>query len=52
MVAGINQFVADNKIDMIVFIPKKHSFFNSIFHESNTKRMAFHSTIPLLALHE
>ena len=51
-IAGINKYVDEKKADMLVFIPRNHGFFNSIFHESNTKRMAFHASIPLLALHE
>ncbi len=52
IVDGINEFVDENKGDMMVFLPHKHSFFETIFQERNTKRMAFHTHIPLLALHE
>jgi len=52
IVDGINEFVDENNIDMIVMIPRKHSLLESVFQGSNTKRMAFHSHIPLLALHE
>ncbi len=51
-IEGVNEFVSDTKAEMLVFIPHKHGFLSSIFHESNTKRMAFHSTIPMLALHD
>ena len=49
---GINDFIAAEKIDMIVIIPRRHKFLDGIFHEGNTKRMAFHTSIPLLTLHE
>jgi nucleotide-binding universal stress UspA family protein len=49
---GINDFVNEKKIDMVVMIPRAHSLFQNLFHESNTKRMAFHTKVPLLALHE
>ncbi len=49
---GINQFIEDKAIDIAVIVPRKHSFFYSLFHESNTKKLAFHVNIPLLALHE
>lgn len=49
---GINQFVDEHAIDLIISIPKKHGFFDSLFKESHTKQMAFHGHIPLLALHE
>jgi len=51
-VAGINNFIANKKADMLVVIPRKHKLLSTLFHESNTKRMAFHTTKPLLALHE
>lgn len=50
--SAINQFVEDKLINMAVIVPRKHSFFHSLFHESNTKKLAFHANIPLLALHE
>jgi nucleotide-binding universal stress UspA family protein len=52
IVDGINTFASINKIDLIAMIPRKHSLFKSIFKESTTKRMAFHSHIPLLTVHE
>lgn len=51
IVDGINEFADENKADLIVMIPHKHSFLETIFEERNTKRMAFHTHIPLLALH-
>lgn len=52
IITGINKFVANKKADMIVIIHRKHKFLSTIFHERNTKKMAFHTSIPLLALHE
>lgn len=51
IVDGIHSFVSDEKMDMVVMIPHKHSLLHSLFHLSDTKRMAFHSDVPLLALH-
>lgn len=51
-VAGINNFAVEKNIDLIVTIPKKHGFFESIFKRSHTKRLAFHSHIPLMVLHD
>lgn len=51
-VNGINKFTTAKKADMIVIIPRRHKFLSTIFRESNTKKMAFHTKIPLLALHE
>jgi nucleotide-binding universal stress UspA family protein len=49
---GINKFVLDKNIDMVVMIPHKHSPLHNLFHKSETKKMAFHTKIPLLALNE
>jgi nucleotide-binding universal stress UspA family protein len=51
IVDGINDFVKERKMDMVAMIPRKHNLFNKIFNEPNTKKMAFHSKVPLLALH-
>jgi len=49
---AVDQFVEDRSIDLAVIIPRKHSFFYTLFHESNTKKLAFHTKVPLLAVHE
>lgn len=51
IVAGINRFVKEGKMDMVVMIPRKHSALENIFKEPDTKKMAFHSHVPLLTLH-
>ncbi len=51
VVDGINHFVAEEKMDMVVMIPHSHSILANIFREPTTKRMAFHAKVPLLALH-
>lgn len=48
----INQFVNDKQVDMIITIPKSHSFIENLFKPSNTKRLVFESTVPVLAAHE
>lgn len=52
VVDGINDFIAEKKADMVVMIPRKHSFLKNIFNEPETKKIAFHTKVPLLALHE
>ena len=51
VVDGINNFVDHHKIDLLVMLPKKHTLFSRLFHESNSKKMAFHTHIPLLTIH-
>jgi nucleotide-binding universal stress UspA family protein len=49
---GINEFVAANQLDILVVLPKRHGFFERMFHVSQTKQLALHCHIPILALHE
>jgi nucleotide-binding universal stress UspA family protein len=49
---AINQFVADYNIDILLTVPKKHSFLGGLFKSSHTKKLAYHSHVPLLAIHE
>lgn len=50
VIEGINEFVKDTDSAMIAMIPHKHNIFQRIFSTSNTKKMAFHTHIPLLML--
>jgi nucleotide-binding universal stress UspA family protein len=52
IVEGINHFVDQHNIDMLVMIPRSHTLLENIFHEPTAKRMAFHTHVPLLSLHE
>jgi nucleotide-binding universal stress UspA family protein len=49
---AINQFVADKKIDVIMSVPKNHSFLGGLFRSNYTKKLAYHSHVPLVAIHE
>jgi nucleotide-binding universal stress UspA family protein len=48
----IHQFVQDKKIDMLITIPRHHSMFSNIFKTSNTKKLVYESSVPILAAHE
>lgn len=49
---AIDNFVNDYKIDILITIPKHQSNSTSIFKTTHTKRLAYHSQIPILAAHE
>lgn len=49
---AIQQFAKDRNIDLIIIIPKNHSFINSLFSSSHTKKLAFSSPVPILAAHQ
>lgn len=48
---GINEYVNSNDVDVLAMTIKKRTLFDRIFNKSLTKKMAYHTRIPLLALH-
>lgn len=49
---GIHEFAENNNLDLLIVIPRKHRLLDSLFQKSHTKELAFHSHIPILAIHE
>jgi nucleotide-binding universal stress UspA family protein len=49
---AVEQFSKDRNIDLLIVIPKNHSFVENLFSTSHTKKLAYHSSVPLLAAHE
>jgi nucleotide-binding universal stress UspA family protein len=49
---AISSFTIDRNIDIIVTVPKSHSFVTGLFKTSHTKKLAYHSHVPLVAVHE
>ncbi len=49
---AITDFVDKNNVDWLIMIPRKHSFFEGLFHKSHSTAMAHKSHIPIVALHE
>lgn len=50
--AGVQQYSKKNNVDLIGIISRKHSVFYNLFNESVTKRVAFVSKVPVMAIHE
>ena len=48
---AINQFAEDNSIDMLLTIPKYHSFLSRTLNHSHTRELVYHSIVPVLAIH-
>ncbi len=46
----LQTYIIKNNIDLLVMITHRRNFLNSLFHRSLTKKMSYHSNIPLLAL--
>jgi len=49
---GINDFADDNKIDLLISIPKKHKLLESLFKPSSTKQLVYQSHVPVMCVHE
>lgn len=52
LVDTVQTFVADKNIDLLITVPRNHSFFGNLFKTSKTKQLVYESTIPILAAHE
>lgn len=52
IVAGLNAFAKTAKLDWLVVIPKKHSPVQKMFARSHTQQLLYHSTVPVLCIHE
>lgn len=49
---SINQFAQDKQVDVIVVVHKDQNVFSRLFVKSHTKKLAYQSAIPVLAVHE
>ncbi len=49
---GINYFAETNNLDLIITIPKKQSFLDSLFKKSSSKQLIFQSHVPVMCIHE
>jgi nucleotide-binding universal stress UspA family protein len=49
---GLENFVLEKRAQLLTLVARKHGFFASLFHESITRKMTLHATVPLLALVE
>ena len=48
--AGLTSYVKEHNIGMIAMVPRKHSLFDKIFKGPETRKMVYHTEIPMLAL--
>lgn len=46
----LEEYIDQNKIDILAMVTHKRTFLNRLFHPSMTKRMSYHTKIPLLVL--
>lgn len=49
---AISKFAKDYNIDLIITVPRKHSFLAGLYKTSHTKKLAYHSDVPIVAVQE
>lgn len=49
---AVDNFINDYKIDILITIPRHHSNSRALYHAPHTKKLAYHTHVPLLAAHE
>lgn len=49
---ALDLFAEDWNIDLIIAIQKDHSFMEKLFSTNRTKKLSFHSRMPILVVHE
>jgi nucleotide-binding universal stress UspA family protein len=49
---AMDNFVKDYSVDMLITVPRHHGNSNNLFKTTHTKKLAYHSNIPLMAAHE
>ena len=47
---GISSFVDTKNMDAIITVPRKHGFLSQLFKTSHTKKLAYHSSVPIIAV--
>lgn len=47
---SLQEYISQNGIDILTMVTYKRKFWDRIFHPSLTRKMSYHSKIPLLAL--
>ena len=48
----IFDFIEKHKVDLLVMRTHRRGFFEGLFHRSLTKKLAYHTKVPLLVFHE
>ncbi|WP_276504693.1 universal stress protein [Terrimonas pollutisoli] len=49
---SVTDFAEENKLDLLILIPKRHSLVSKIFQHSHSKQLVLHTHVPVMSLHE
>lgn len=50
--SAIVNFAFDNRIEMLMMVAKNLNFFQQLLFDTSIEKLSFHTTVPLLVLHE
>ena len=50
IIEGIDTYVSENEIDLLVLIPHKRKLFEKIYRKNITKKLVFHTKTPFMTL--
>ncbi|NNU33027.1 universal stress protein [Mucilaginibacter sp. S1162] len=50
VINGILKFAADNDTQLVIALPHKYSFFQSLLHDSVSQQLAANAAVPVLLL--
>ena len=50
IIEGIDNYVSENEIDLLVLIPHKRNLFEKVYRKNITKKLVFHTKTPLMTL--
>ncbi|MDB5114715.1 MAG: hypothetical protein JWQ79_207, partial [Mucilaginibacter sp.] len=50
VINGILHFAADNDAQLVIALPHKYSFFQSLLHNSVSQKLAENAAVPVLLL--
>jgi nucleotide-binding universal stress UspA family protein len=49
---SIMEFAEQNKIDLLIVLPKRHGLMEMLVHRGHTKNLVLHCHVPVMALHQ
>lgn len=52
VVAELDRYLREHKVDWLVMAKHDYHFPENLFHKSVTKRVVFHSAVPILTIHD
>ena len=49
---SLERFIDDKNIDLVLTFPKRHSYLSALIKGTNTQKLVYRNTVPVLAAHE